>query len=342
MISKYLITAAIASTVLSFTAASCSMNSEYNESPIQNFEALWTLLDQKYCFFEYKHIDWQEVHDKYAVRVHEDMTNWELFNVCSEMLAELRDGHINLYTNFAITTYDGWYSSYPSNFSYSLLEQYCSEAATAGSSNDIRYTVLADGRVGYVYYGSFSESILESELDSIYEAFKNCDGVIVDVRNNTGGSITNSDRLASRFTDKNVLCGYIRHNTGAGHNDFSEPYPIYLKPAAGKLWLKPAVVLTNRRSFSAANNFVSKMSVLPRVKLLGDVTGGGSGFPITSELPNGWEVRLSSSPILDVNMQQTEFGITPDIRVNLLQEDEERGFDTLIESAITCIFYSGI
>ncbi|EKC55562.1 hypothetical protein LEA_15281, partial [human gut metagenome] len=48
-----------------------------------------------------------------------------------------------------------------------------------------------------------------------------------------------------------------------------------------------------------------------QVTVMGDRTGGGSGLPFSSELPNGWSVRFSACPVLDVNKQHTEFGMTP-------------------------------
>ena len=46
---------------------------------------------------------------------------------------------------------------------------------------------------------------------------------------------------------------------------------------------------------------------------MGDQTGGGSGLPFSSELPGGWSIRFSASPIYNAKMQHTEFGIKPDI-----------------------------
>ena len=34
------------------------------------------------------------------------------------------------------------------------------------------------------------------------------------------------------------------------------------------------------------------MRLLPHVMIMGDRTGGGSGFPFTTELPIGWSVRF--------------------------------------------------
>ena len=67
---------------------------------------------------------------------------------------------------------------------------------------------------------------------------------------------------------------------------------------------------------------------------MGDRTGGGSGLPFSSELPNGWSIRFSACPMLDINKQHTEFGIDPDISVSMTEEDMAKGKDTIIDSAI--------
>ena len=75
-------------------------------------------------------------------------------------------------------------------------------------------------------------------------------------------------------------------------------------------------------------------------KPCGDKTGGGSGLPFNSELPNGWQVRFSACPMLDPDKKLTEFGIDPDIQVEITEEDLARGVDTIIESAI--LYLQGI
>ncbi len=66
---------------------------------------------------------------------------------------------------------------------------------------------------------------------------------------------------------------------------------------------------------------------------VGDWTGGGSGLPFSSELPNGWSIRFSASPHFDKNEQPLEEGIAPDIAINLSEADQLKKKDTLIEKA---------
>ena len=143
----------------------------------------------------------------------------------------------------------------------------------------------------------------------------------------------NADCLASHFTNEKILVGYIYHKTGKGHNDFSKMEPQYLEPAKGTRWQKKVVVITNRQCFSAANDFVKMMHCLPNVTLLGDKTGGGSGMPFSQEIPCGWSVRYSAVVTVDRDKKHIEFGIEPDVKVEMQMEDVMRKKDTLIERA---------
>ena len=237
---------------------------------------------------------------------------------------------MSIFTIRAIARNWSWYEDYPRNFDATIVDGYLgTDYHVAGG---LKYKILPDN-IGYVYYADFSQSISNGILNDMLSYFAICNGIIIDVRNNGGGLLTNSSTFASHFTNTSVLTGYIRHKTGTGHNDFSEPFAIYLDPADGIRWQKKVVVLTNRHCFSATNDFVNNMNCLPNVTLLGDKTGGGSGMPITSELPIGWTVRLSASPYYDASMNQIEFGINPDISVSMSTEDALIGKDTLIEAA---------
>ena len=48
---------------------SCHSVDEYANDPYGNFDALWSILDERYCFFEYKDIDWNQIREKYRSRI---------------------------------------------------------------------------------------------------------------------------------------------------------------------------------------------------------------------------------------------------------------------------------
>ena len=51
-------------------------------------------------------------------------------------------------------------------------------------------------------YESFSSGIGNGNLDEILSYLAPCSGLIIDVRNNGGGNVTNSERIAARFTNE--------------------------------------------------------------------------------------------------------------------------------------------
>lgn len=244
--------------------SSCIREEEYANDPQGNFEQLWKIIDRQYCFLDYKQIDWDDIYTQYQKRITPNMSNEGLFEVLSEMLYELQDGHVNLASAHNVSYYDAWYQDYPRNFRADLVEDsYLGRASTDyRTAAGLKYKILKDN-IGYIRYESFADPIGNGNLDEVLSYLAICNGLIIDVRDNGGGNATNSARIASRFTNEKVLTGYICHKTGTGHNDFSKPYAIYLEPANGVRWQKKAVVLTNQSPFFQRNQRFCQPHALP-------------------------------------------------------------------------------
>ena len=321
---------------LSFSVAltSCVDEDEFDNTPQGNFEALWKIIDEHYCFFDYKQheygLDWQEVYNKYKVRVNGNMTTTQLFEVLGNMLDELRDGHVNLSASHDYARNWTWQENYPANYSDSLERRYLGTEYRIAAG--LRYRIL-DDNIGYIRYSSFQSGFGEGNLDEVLSYLLVCRGLIIDIRSNGGGDLSNADGLASRFCQKETLVAYTQHKTGRGHSEFSDMEAKYLHPSSNLRWHKPVCVLTNRGVFSAANEFTSYMKAMPQVKVVGDHTGGGAGMPFSSSLPNGWTVRFSAVPMYNAQKQSIEFGIEPDYNVQLTEADVLQGRDTIIEFA---------
>ena len=327
---RHAITAACTLLIGLTSLTSCITEPEYNNSPRGNFEALWKMIDEHYCFFREKQVNWDSIHRVYAPRFNDAMTDRQLFEVLDNMLAELRDGHVNLTSSFNVARYWAFHESYPSNYSDTLIRRYLGTDYQIASG--LKYRIL-DDNIGYIRCESFQNSIGAGNVDEILLALQPCTGLIIDLRNNGGGLVTSAEELAARFTNKPIEVGYLRHKTGPAHDAFSPMQRQVLKPARGIRWQKRVVVLTNRMVFSAANEFVKYMKCCPLATIVGDHTGGGAGLPFSSELPNGWNVRFSACPMFDRYGNSTEDGIAPDVNVSLSEADFLRGTDTIIEAA---------
>jgi len=315
------------------------MEPEADTDPVSIFDEAWTFADREYSFFDFKDIDWDAAYDTFRPRVSPNMTDEALFDVLADMLFLLRDGHVNLTAPFDRSRNWEWYLNSPANFDFSLLELNYFDR-TEQYVLPFIYKDFDD--VGYIYYGSFSSTVEDRDLDYILEQVADKKGLIIDVRNNGGGSTSNGVRIASRFTEEEVTVGVFRFKNGPGREDFSELFSRNLEPDGEVKFTKPVIVLANRRSYSATNDFVLFMRALPNVTIVGDTTGGGGGTPSYTELANGWNLRVSSTQdfSIETNANGEQFlfnvedGIPPDVRVDLSPNDEVRGIDTILETAL--------
>lgn len=300
-------------------------------TPTNNFELLWNEINNRYTFFEYKNIDWQASYSKYKARVSDSMSDEALFKVLAEMLNELKDGHTNLISDFDVSRNWSWYLDYPQNFNEIIVER-----NYLGADYQITgpfRNKLVGNNVAYIQYSSFMNMADSTHLDILMDKYATAEGMIIDIRNNTGGAVAMVSMIAARFVSEDKTLGYERYKQSAKPNDFTAYISFFVKKAT-KTFSKPVVVLTNRQVYSAANMFASVMSELPNVTLIGDQTGGGGGAPVSGELLNGWQYRFSGTQFVNLKKEQVENGVVPDIKLDLRAEDELKGKDTLIEFSL--------
>lgn len=301
-------------------------------SPQENFDYLWNQVDQKYSYFELKGIDWDDVYDEYSLKIFEGMSGDSLFNVLGGMLRELEDDHTNLISSFNISFF-GVDNLGPDNFDWRVVtDNYLPSDYYISGPFSHDFLIGSDNKIGYVRFSSFTGTISGSNIGFILSRYKNTEGLILDLRENGGGSVNDVFSLLSRFIDKETLLLYSRIKNGAGHNDFAEAEPAYVDPSGGTRYLKPVMILVDRGTYSAGSFTSLATKALPNMVLIGDTTGGGLGLPNGGQLPNGWRYRFSISQALDLNKNnEFEMGVPPDI-VSFFDWDD-RTTDEVIERA---------
>ncbi len=216
--------------------SSCITEDEANNTPTGNFETCWKLIDEHYCFFDYKNkeygLDWAAVRERYRQGVTDDMRSEQLFEVLRRMTAELRDGHVNLSAAHDVARYGAWFDDFPMNFSDSLAHRYLGRSEDFRVGSGLRYRVLSDN-VGYIRCASFASPLGSGNLQEMMRALAMCDGLIVDVRSNGGGLLTSAEQLASLFINEPTTRAYMQHKRGPRHDDFSPVEAIRIEPFKG-------------------------------------------------------------------------------------------------------------
>lgn len=193
-----------------------------------NYEIFYQTVKENYSFFPEKGIDWDALDQQYRPMVNDSMDNDSLYFILATMLHSLNDGHVNLYVGQNRSRNANWYLDYPANFNSGFLNRnyWGKEYKTSGP---LLNTWLADS-IGYIYYGSFSQSISQGNLNHVLNRFENAKGLVIDVRENGGGSMSNVWRLVERFVDTTMVMGTMDYKIGPEENRFSVQDTFIIKP----------------------------------------------------------------------------------------------------------------
>jgi len=297
------------------------------------FDQVWSYTDEKYSFFDFKNIDWDSVKTIYEVKISNEISEDSLFSVLSDMLYVLEDGHVNLSSSFDVSRNWEWYLDYPTNYDPNMIERHYfkNEQQFIGP-----FTVFDFGDVGYLHYESFSSSVSDEKIQQVLAKFQNHKGLIIDVRDNGGGSISNVYNIGNHFVSEPIITAYQRTKNGPGHEEFTTLAGAQFTPVDDYTsYQQPVVILTNRKCYSATNMFRTMMGALPNVTVIGDRTGGGGGIPTYTQLSNGWSLRVSSTQMYNLDFISNENGLSPDREVDVSIADESINIDSILEDALS-------
>ena len=122
---------------------------------------------------------------------------------------------------------------------------------------------ISGGRLGYLHIQGMNFTSFYRFEEELYSAGTGKDGLIIDVRENGGGSTT--DHLLTALTQP-VHAITVPRGGGPGYPNDRKVYAT---------WSKPIVVLCNQNSFSNAEIFSHAIKTLGRGPLVGVPTAGG-------------------------------------------------------------------
>ena len=311
-----------------------------DESATAVFEYLWNRVDSQYSLFDVKEVDWDSIHEVYRQKVTDGMSDDSLFRVLARMLNTLNDGHVNLIAPFDISrseeiflqTY-GRRNIEPNIVMLNYL------GADYHSAGGFAYKGLRGDSVIYIRYSSFSNSASTATLNMIVKRYPHASGMILDMRQNGGGSVENIWNILALMPARHTLLYSTQIKSGPGHEEFSELEKVYSSFDNGDYepYCKMVVVLTDRGSYSATSFFALCTKAYDNMITLGDTTGGGLGLPGGGELPNGWVYRFPLTRTIAPDGKNYENGVPPDTLVILDPAATAAGKDNVIESAAEMI-----
>ncbi len=185
----------------------------------------------------------------------------------------------------------------------------------------VRSEVL-DGNIGYIRISSFEEKTAEDFKQQLRDLeLKQVKGLVIDLRDNGGGLVESSIKVADLLLDDGVVT-YTEDRKG--NKD-------YYKSESGKTTL-PYVVLINGGTASASEIITAAIKDHKGGTVIGTTSYGKGIIQSVEKLSNGDAVKLTIMQYFspDGNVIH-KVGIEPDVVVEVLAEDET---DKQLEKAV--------
>ena len=188
---------------------------------------------------------------------------------------------------------------------------------------------MLDDNIGYIRLYTFGEDTgkdLSKELSRLMKS--NPDGLVLDLRNNSGGYLTTAVDVVSEFIEAGKTVLYQEYGDGSRQTwDTNQ---------GGKALDVPMVVLVNEGTASASEITAGAIQDYERGTLVGTTTFGKglvqNWIPLRND--NG-AVSITTAHWLTPNERQIhKLGLTPDVVVEVTDEDIEAEKDPQLEKAI--------
>lgn len=171
---------------------------------------------------------------------------------------------------------------------------------------------MLDSDIGYIRLSSFISQQANREMKEAIAKLSNAKGIVLDLRDNPGGLLTNAIDISNMFLDSGNILSTVDRD-GYKTPAQSDGHPICMKPLA---------LLINKGSASASEITSGALHDNNRAVLVGQRTFGKGLVQGINRLEDGTGVNVTIARYLtpsDTDIHKK--GISPDVTVELSEQD---------------------
>lgn len=306
---------------------------ELASDPLTVLDSFSSYMDTHYAFFDLYGVDWDISVNKARRKLSTKSTDAELFEVLSDLIRPLKDGHLELNATVkgkearfepgqssvgdAIDSIAAREGKSKEDLTNKMMMQYWSgirKDILGGdgemAANDMIQYGLISGDIGYIAiaveagYAEKGEgfeaedlAVLQKTLDAAIALYSEgaVKAVIIDLSVNFGGYDFISRAIAERFAVQTSLA----YTKIAADSTTQTPHPTSIMPFSGARYTGPVVLVTSNVTVSAGEMLTLALRTQPNVTHVGEATRGAHSDVLEKRLPNGWRLELSNEVYRD-------------------------------------------
>jgi retinol-binding protein 3 len=197
----------------------------------------------------------------------------------------------------------------------------------------LRKVEILSGNIGYINIDHFwADSVYGKEtVKATLQFVSNANALIIDLRDCGGGSQETVNMICGYFLEKSTHINDMFDRAAKTTTEY------WTKPDSSftKLTKMPLYILTNNKTFSAAEEFCYDLQSIKRATIIGETTGGGAHGTFSQDAGSGFVLSIPYStavnPITKTSWEK--IGVKPEIEVpsdKAVETAEIKIFDNLI------------
>lgn len=186
-------------------------------------------------------------------------------------------------------------------------------------------TKILPNNIGYIEIASFMGMTVPKEFESALKTTKNTNGLIIDLRGDAGGLLTNAVLIANMFINEGNIVKVIYRN-GEKSIMQAQNNAIFKD--------KPIVILINRGTASASEILAGALRDNKKAILVGERTYGKNSVQQIIPMQNKTGMNLTVAKYLMPNNEDIHtIGINPDYKATYTDNDYKNNKDPQLDKA---------